>query len=214
MYYKDRKDAALKLATYLSKYKNEDSVLLAIPRGGVPIAYHIAIQYNLPIELLMTKKIGHPSNLEFAIGAVSLEDEIINHKHNISSIYIKDEVKRIRENLIKKYQLFMGNRKSINLENKVIIIVDDGIATGNTILSAIPMLRKKQPKKIIVAVPVSPPEIALKIGKVVDEFICPYTPDDFFGVGYHYQDFSEVSDNEVIHLLEDAYHIKKTYNIL
>ena len=209
MYYKNRRDAALKLATYLNKYKNEDSVLLAIPRGGVPIAYYIAKQNNIPIELLMTKKIGHPSNLEFAIGAVSLEDEIIDRRHNISNTYINDAVKRIRENMIKKYQLFMGNRKPMKLENKVVIIVDDGIATGNTILSSIPMLRKQNPKKIIVAVPVAPPEIATKLKKVVDDFICPYTPHDFFGVGYHYQDFSEVSDDEVIHLLEDIHHVKK-----
>lgn len=209
MYYKNRRDAALKLATYLNKYKNEDSVLLAIPRGGVPIAYYIAKQYNIPIELLMTKKIGHPSNLEFAIGAVSLEDEIIDRRHNISNTYINDAVKRIRENMIKKYQLFMGNRKPMKLENKVVIIVDDGIATGNTILSSIPMLRKQNPKKIIVAVPVAPPEIATKLKKVVDDFICPYTPHDFFGVGYHYQDFSEVSYDEVIHLLEDIHHVKK-----
>jgi putative phosphoribosyl transferase len=209
MYYKNRKDAALKLASYLNKYKNEDSVLLAIPRGGVPIAYHIATQHNLPIELLMTKKIGHPSNPEFAIGAVSLEDEIIDQRHNISSTYIKEEVKRLRENLIKKYQLFMGKTMPTDLENKTLIIVDDGVATGNTILSSIPMLRKKNPKKIIVAVPVSPPETAERLRKVVDELICPYTPLKFFGVGYHYQDFSEVSDEEVISLLKNLSHIKK-----
>lgn len=209
MYFKDRKDAALKLLPYLEKYKNEQAIILAIPRGGVPIAYYIAKHYNLPIDLLMTKKIGHPSNPEFAIGAVSLEDVIIDERHNISRTYMNEEVKRIRENLIKKYHLFMGDREPMNIENKVIIIVDDGAATGNTILSAIPMLRKRNPKAIIVAVPVSPPEIAMKITKAVDVFICPYTPQKFFGVGYHYQDFSEVSDEKVIRLLKDVNQIKK-----
>jgi putative phosphoribosyl transferase len=209
MHFENRKDAALKLIPSLSKFKNDDSVVLAVPRGGVPVAYYIAKYFNLPIELLMTKKIGHPSNPEFAIGAVSLEDAILDTRHNISMSYIESEIERIRESLIKKYHFFMGDKDPMNLENKTIIIVDDGIATGNTILSSISMLRKKNPKKIVVAVPVCPPETAVKIKKVVDEFICPYTPNEFFGVGYHYLDFSEVPDEEVVRLLKDANHFDK-----
>lgn len=203
MYFKDRNDAALKLSPYLNKYEKEDCVLLAIPRGGVPIACYIARQYHMPLDLLMTKKIGHPGNPEFAIGAVSLEDEIIDDRYSFSESYITGEVKRIRENLIKKYHLFMGNQNPLDIVNKVVIIIDDGVATGNTILSSISMLRKKNPKKIIVAVPVSPPEVAIKIKNTVDEFICPHTPHEFFGVGYHYRDFSQVSDEEVIRLLKE-----------
>ena len=202
MYFKDRKDAAFKLIPLLANYKNEKGIVLAVPRGGVPVAYHVARQYGFPLDLLMTKKIGHPSNPEFAIGAVSLEDFIIDKRQDISPAYINEKIKSIRESLQERYKLFMGHHKPLDLKNKIVIIIDDGVATGNTILSAIPMIRKQGPKKIVVAVPVSPPETAKKIAKEVDDFICPYMPKDFFGVGYHYRDFSEVSDEEVILLLK------------
>lgn len=209
MQFRDRKDAAFKLIPYLSKYKNDKGVVLAVPRGGVPIAYYIAKYYNFPLELLMIKKIGHPSHPEFAIGAVSLENYIIDERQNISKSYIDQQVKAIRINLKERYKLFMGDHKPLELKNKTIIIVDDGIATGNTILSSIEMLKKQHPFKIVVAVPVAPPQTAFKMKREVDDFICPYMPEDFFGVGYHYLDFSEVSDEEVIRLLKEINEFKK-----
>ncbi|MGZ4044370.1 MAG: phosphoribosyltransferase [Bacteroidia bacterium] len=209
MRYKDRPDAAFQLIPYLDKYKNDKGVVLAVPRGGVPIAYYVAKHYNFPLELLMIKKIGHPSNPEFAIGAVSLEDYIIDERQDISKSYIDEQVKAIRTNLKERYKLFMGDHKPIELKNKTIIIVDDGIATGNTVLSSIKMLRKQSPEKIVVAVPVAPRQTAIKMKKEVDDFICPYLPEDFFGVGYHYLDFSEVSDKEVIRLLKEIDEFKK-----
>src|SRR5665647_2687221 len=140
MLFKNRYDAALKLIAFLEKYKDERRVVFAIPRGGVPIGYYIAKHYNLPLELLLTKKIGHPGNEEFAIGAVSLEDYIIDERHNIPESYIENEIKRIRESLKERYKKFMGDRKPVDMEGKIAIIVDDGIATGNTLLAAIRML--------------------------------------------------------------------------
>lgn len=204
MLFRNRYDAALKLIPYLEKYKNERGVVFAIPRGGVPIGYYIAKNYNLPLELLLTKKIGHPLNEEVAIGAVSLEDYIIDERQDIPESYIENEIKRIREALKERYKKFMGDRKPVHMEGKIVIIIDDGIATGNTILSAIRMIRQKHPKKIVVAVPVSPRETAEKIKKHVDDFICLHIADDFFGVGQYYLDFSEVSDDEVIQLLKEA----------
>lgn len=211
MRFKDRKDAAMKLIPYLEKYKNEPGVILAVPRGGVPIAYYIAKKYNMPLELLMTKKIGHPSNPEFAIGAVSLEGYIVDEGLNIPKSFIDENVLKIRKNLEERYTYFMGNKKPVDLENKVVIIIDDGIATGNTILSSIKMLRKRKPKKIVVAVPVAPLQTVLKIKKVVDDFICPYIPENFIGVGLHYDDFSQVNDNEVIRLLREVNHFKSIH---
>lgn len=208
MMFKNRYDAALKLIPFLEKYKNERGVVFAIPRGGVPIGYYISKHYNLPLELLLTKKIGHPGNEEFAIGAVSLEDYIIDERHNIPESYIENEIKRIRESLKERYKKFMGDRKPVDMEDKIVIIVDDGIATGNTLLAAIRMMRQKHPKKIVVAVPVAPREAAEKIKKHVDDFICLHIADDFYGVGQFYLDFSEVSDEEVIQLLKDANHIE------
>lgn len=208
MMFRNRYDAALKLIPFLEKYKNERGVVFAIPRGGVPIGYYIAKHYNLPLELLLTKKIGHPGNEEFAIGAVSLEDYIIDERHNIPESYIENEIKRIRESLKERYKKFMGDRKPVDMEGKIVIIVDDGIATGNTLLAAIRMMRQKHPKKIVVAIPVAPREAAEKIKKHVDDFICLHIADDFYGVGQFYLDFSEVSDEEVIRLLKDANHIE------
>ncbi len=209
MYFKDRKNAASVLIPYLEKYRNISGVVLAIPRGGVPIAYDIAKEYNFPLELLMTKKIGYPSNPELAIGAVGLEDYTIDESFNVPPSYIKDSIKRIRKDLQERYQLFMENRKPLNLENKIVIVVDDGAATGNTLLSSIQMLRNKNVKKIVVAVPVSSKEAAAKIKNVVDEFICPYMPDIFIGVGHHYNDFSHVSDEQVIKLLKEIHQFDK-----
>jgi len=208
MMFRNRYDAALKLIPFLEKYKDERGVVFAIPRGGVPIGYYIAKHYNLPLELLLTKKIGHPGNEEFAIGAVSLEDYIIDERHNIPESYIENEIKRIRESLKERYKKFMGDRKPVDMEGKIVIIVDDGIATGNTLLAAIRMMRQKHPKKIVVAIPVAPREAAEKIKKHVDDFICLHIADDFYGVGQFYLDFSEVSDEEVIRLLKDANHIE------
>jgi putative phosphoribosyl transferase len=208
MRFRDRNDAAQKLIPYLNKYRNENGLILAVPRGGVPIGYPIAKMYNLPLELLMTKKIGHPSHPEFAIGAVSLEDHIIDEYHNIPQSYIDSEVGRIRKSLKERYKKFMGNRNPVNLENKTVIIVDDGIATGNTILSAVKMIKQKKPKKIVVAAPVSTYEASQKIKPLVDDFICLYMPEPFIGVGLHYIDFTQVSDEEVIQLLKDANHLE------
>lgn len=208
MMFKNRYDAALKLIPFLEKYKNERGVVFAIPRGGVPIGYYISKHYNLPLELLLTKKIGHPLNQEVAIGAVSLEDYIIDERHNIPEYYIENEINRIRESLKERYKKFMGDRKPIDVKDKIVIIVDDGIATGNTLLAAIRLIRQQHPKKIVVAVPVAPREMAEKIKNQVDDFICLHKADDFYGVGQYYLDFSQVSDDEVIHLLQEANHIK------
>jgi putative phosphoribosyl transferase len=206
--FKDRNDAAQKLLFHLKKYSAEQGVILAVPRGGVPIAYPIAKEYNFPLELLMTKKIGHPAHSEFAIGAVSLEDHIVDRRIEIPQSYIDNEIIRIRKNLRERYRYFMGKHVPLELENKIVIIVDDGIATGNTILSALKMLRKKNPKKIIVAVPLAPAQIIEKIRKEVDEVICLHSPEPFIGVGLHYENFTEVSDSEVIRLLNDANHFE------
>lgn len=207
MLFKDRLDAATKLIPYLEKYKIEHGIVLAVPRGGVPLGYLIAKRLNFPMELLMTKKIGHPLTKELAIGAVSLDEYIIDERHRIPQEYIDKEVMKIREDLQTRYIKFMGkDHQPIEVENKVVIIVDDGIATGNTILSAIKMIRRKNPKKIVVAVPVAPPQTIRKIKSFVDDLICLYSPEDFFGVGQFYLNFSEVKDEEVMNLLKEANH--------
>jgi putative phosphoribosyl transferase len=204
MLFRDRYDAALKLIPYLKKYRNETCVIMAIPRGGVPIGYYIAKYFNFPLEILLTKKIGHPWNAELAIGAVSIEDSIIDTRHSIPAPYITNAIKQIRESLIERYKKFMGNREPIDIRSKTVIVVDDGIATGNTVLASIKILQKRQPKQIVIAVPVAPEETAKKIGKEVADFVCPDILPDFTGVGMYYINFSEVSDAEVIQLLKES----------
>lgn len=201
MIYTDRQNAALKLISLLEKFKNDNCVILAIPRGGVPIGYYIARKFHFPMDLLLTKKIGHPLNKEVAIGAVSLEDEIVDNYPYINVGYIENQIEEIRESLKKRYENFVGGRTLVNVKNKTVIIVDDGIATGNTLLAAIKMIRGKSPKKIVVAVPVAPTDSAQKISDNVDEFICPIITDDFRGVGSFYLNFSQVSDEVVVEFM-------------
>lgn len=205
MLFRNRYDAAHKLLPYLEKFQGEQGIVFAVPRGGVPLGFCIAKHYHLPLELLLTKKIGHPESDELAVGAVSLEDRIIDERYNIPSSYIEKETTHLREILQVQYKKFMGNGHSLpEVKNKNIIIVDDGVATGNTILAALKMMRKKNPKKIIVTVPVAPPETIKKLRPYADDFICLHSTADFFGVGQFYMDFSEVADEEVIRLLKEA----------
>lgn len=203
MLFLDRIDAARQLTKKLEKYKGLDGVVMAIPRGGVPIGEYIARHIHFALDLLMTKKLGHPLNEEFAIGAVGLEDVIIEEKSGISAEYIETETQRIRQQLKDRYQEFVGERKPLDIEGKIVIVVDDGIATGRTILATLKMLQSKRPKKLIVAVPVASEQAAERIAAEVDEFISLYTPFPFYGVGRFYQDFAQTTDEEVIALLKE-----------
>lgn len=203
MYFNDRYDAAMQLAPLLEKYKNEKGVILAVPRGGVPIGYYLAKYLDFPLDLLMTKKLGHPGNEEFAIGAVSLEGSIVEETTGVPEQYIREETRRIREQLKERYIKFMGNKEPVDIKGKIIIVVDDGVATGRTILSTIKILRNKEPRKIVVAVPVASEEAADRIKEVVDDFICLHTPYPFYGVGRFYADFTQVEDEDVLLLLNE-----------
>lgn len=203
MIFKNRYDAAMYIIPLLAKYKNENSVILAIPRGGVPIGFHIARQFNFPLEILLTKKIGHPLNQELAVGAVSLEGAIVESAYDISPSYIASATERIRESLKERYKKFMGNNAPIDIKDKTVLLVDDGIATGATVLAAIEMIRQKNPRKIIVVAPVSSVEAAARIRRSADEFICPVIVENLIGVSRFYEDFSEVSDEDVVEILNE-----------
>lgn len=202
--FENRYDAAIQLANKLKKYEGSNSIILAIPRGGVPIGYYIAQELKLPLEIILSKKIGYPNNPEFAIGSVTMHDIIVDENYASGfKAYIDEESKKILKVLEAKFKLFMGDRKPASLKGKTVILVDDGIATGNTIMATILSLKKSNPKEIIVAVPVSPIETASKVKQMVDDFICLHIPHDFFGVGQFYDDFSQVSDEKVIELLKN-----------
>jgi predicted phosphoribosyltransferase len=199
--FKDRQEAGFLLAEKLMHYKNTDAIILAVPRGGVPIGYVIAQKLQLPLDIVLSKKIGHPFNKEFAIGAVSLDSTIIDKHPDISNEYIEQEISKLRKLLKEKYTLYRGQLNPISVKDKIVILVDDGIATGNTLLASIAMLRKKKPAKIVVAVPVLPYETVEIFLNNTDEFIYLMAPTYFRGVGGFYEKFQQVEDEEVIQML-------------
>ena len=204
MIFKDRIEAATLLANKLEIYKDKNAIILAIPRGGVPMGYVIAKQLHLPLEVVLSKKIGHPLHKEFAIGAVTLKSQVLSDAASeVSPDYIDEETKRIRALLTKRYNDYYGEKTPHQLKDKILIIVDDGIATGNTIISTIKMLHEENPEKIVVAIPVSSQDALqkLKNSPFIDEVVCLSTPINFRAVGQFYENFDQVDDAEVKTLL-------------
>jgi putative phosphoribosyl transferase len=202
--FQNRDDAGHQLAVALRAYENEDAVILAIPRGGLPLGVAISGSLKKPLDVVLTKKIGHPYNKEYAIGAVSRYNETISDTIDVSERYIEEETQRIRALLLQRYDQYYLNCQPLALENKTVIIVDDGIATGNTLLVTIALIAKKNPAKIVVAIPVASVSALNKIkqNEYVDDVVCLHTPFRFRAVGEFYNDFSSVSDEEAIKLLE------------
>lgn len=207
MFY-DRADAGEKLAKALENYKDQkDALILAMPRGGVVVAKKIADNLRLPLDIVITRKISAPGNSEYAIGAVAssgeptLNDEVIGTM-GITADYLDAEIIKQREEIKRRLQLYRGGRTSPDLKNKTVIIVDDGIATGYTILSALDFIKSQNPQKVVVAIPVAPEDSLKEIKNKVNDLICLNIPDRFFAVGQFYDQFDQVSDEEVVELLK------------
>ncbi len=200
--FQNRLQAAQLLLTKLMSLKSEQGLVLAIPRGGIPLGRVIADGLQWPLEPLLIKKIGHPENEEFAIGAVSLESMQVDPEFaQPYAKYIREESLRLRAVLAERNRRFMNGKKPAEISRKTILVVDDGVATGRTMLAGIELLREKSPAKIIVAVPVASRQAARRIAETADELVCLETPDDFFGVGQFYASFPQVDDAEVKQLL-------------
>ena len=207
--FRDRIEAGLLLAAKLKKYKNDAGIVLAVPRGGVPVAYSVAMELGFPIEVILTKKIGHPMNKEYAIGAASLTDHFIIPHDDVSDQYVERELQHIRARLREMYKRFMGDKEPESLEGKTVIVIDDGIATGNTVLGTVNVLRKSKPAKIVIGVPVASRSAVQKLSKEVDEVVAVLIPDEFYGVGAFYEDFEQVSDEEVMFYLDKLRELRK-----
>ena len=206
--YSNREEAGGLLAEKLAKYKNDkDAVIVTIPRGGVPIGYVIAKQLNLPLEIVLSKKIGHPFHKEFAIGAVTLKNIILSPvAADVPKVYIEKETERIRNLLRDRNKNYYSGKTPLSLYDKIVILVDDGVATGNTLISCIELIEQQNPSQIVVALPVAPLSAIQKIEEMhsVKQSICLLTPENFHSVGQFYEDFSQVNDAEVIKLLKEA----------
>ncbi|MFH0838165.1 MAG: phosphoribosyltransferase family protein [Patescibacteria group bacterium] len=207
MKYLNRKDAAEKLFPKLEKYKgNKDAILLAIPRGALEIGEVLRNKLKLPLDIVVTKKIGAPGNEEFAIGVVDPDgrhscNENVLATYGIPMRYVEEEAERLKHVIKRRYEDYRGSPTPPDLKGKTCIIVDDGIATGHTTEAAVDYLRRQKAKKIVLAVPVSAVDAAARLEKKVDEFICLERPDDFYAVGQFYSDFPQVSDEEAKEIL-------------
>ncbi len=204
--FKNRIDAGIQLSEVLKGFQGENLVILAIPRGGLPLGSIVAKALKAPLDVVLTKKIGHPFQKEYAIGAVSLEDIILNDAVTVTRDYIARETQRIRERLRELHDSYHKGRQPQNLKDKTVIILDDGIATGNTLLASVELVKKQQPHKIVVAVPVAPKSAIqkLKNSTNVEEVICLLVPNNFRAVGQFYDEFDKVTDEEAIRYFEES----------
>lgn len=203
----DRKEAGELLAVALKKYRHLDPVILAIPRGGVPVGYEVAKILKAPLDVVITKKIGHPVNSEYAIGALGVQGYSLNETaQGIPEDYLSNEIPRVQKIVEEKDRMYHREFPGIRISDKWIILVDDGVATGSTILVTADLLAKQSPAGIIVAVPVAPAETIRKLEKKpsINEVVCLDTPQYFRSVGEFYEHFDPVEDSEAIDLLRKA----------
>jgi predicted phosphoribosyltransferase len=203
----DRQEAGERLAQELEQYRGSDAVVLGIPRGGVAVAHAVAKALGLPLDIVMVKKIGHPDNPEFAIGAVSLDAVRVDPRYDASATWLEAEVERLRAGMLERSRRFRGDRPPEPLAGRTVILVDDGVATGHTLLATIDLLRKQRPASIVVSMPVVPPSFLTKGRSHADTFIHLLAPADFQAVGQVYADFRPVEDDEVVRLLNDAWRV-------
>ena len=203
MLFRDRHDAGKRLADALVDYRGRgDVIVLGLPRGGVIVASEVARELNAPLDTIISRKIGAPGNPEYAIGAVAeqgpvLVDEQVLDLYQISRRYVEDEAERQRREIKRRVELYREGRSLPDLRNRTVILIDDGIATGYTMLAAIEAVKAMKPRELVVAVPVAPPEVADQLRRTVDRLICLATPEPFYAVGRWYVDFRQISDEEV-----------------
>ena len=208
--FRDRREAGRLLAEKLVAYADRPHVIvLALPRGGVPIAYEVARALNAPLDVFLVRKLGVPGHEEFAMGAIAtggvrvINDEVVRAlripDHLIEAVAAKEQ-----QELARREHLYRGDRPPPDIRGKTVMLVDDGLATGFTMLAAIKALRKQQAGRIVVAVPIAPPETCDQMREQADDVICAVTPEPFYAVGLWYEDFSQTTDDEVRDLLKRA----------
>lgn len=201
----NRYDAGKQLAEKLRVYAGVQSVVVALPRGGVVVGYEIARSLGCPLDIVVTRKVGYPGNPEYAILAVDSEGSVltnITETERVDRAWLERETEKQREEAVRRIKVFRGNRLPVSLSGKTVILVDDGVATGLTIRLAIRTVKKEKPARIVVAVPVCPPDVAALLKKEANEFLVLEDPREFSGsVGAHYKAFEQVEDDEVIRLL-------------
>jgi len=211
MYFADREDAARQLAERLLSYKTQKPVVLALPRGGVPIGREIARRLDAPLDVVLVRKLGAPISPELAIGAI-VEGEPIERFINrdivaelgVPDTYIDEEVGRQTREIERRRALYLQDRPRVDVPGHAAIVVDDGIATGATMRVALQAIRRRRPARLVLAVPVAPATTIDAMRGEADDIVCLHAPDDFGAIGYFYRDFAQVNDATVIALLAAA----------
>jgi putative phosphoribosyl transferase len=209
--FENRKEAGQKLAARLLRYKSEHPVVLAIPSGGVPVGYEVALALEAPLDVIVVRKLGAPGQSELGIGAVVDGDhpqrvlnEDLVRELEVSQLYLNREVARQLAEIRRRQLAYRSGRPAIDLEGRTAIVVDDGIATGGSVRAALRGVRRAQPRRLVLAVPVAPPDTVASLRAEVDDLVCLSTPPFFGAVGEFYEDCRQTSDDEVIALLNAA----------
>lgn len=210
MIFSDRQQAGEKLALRLDSYRGKEPLILAIPRGGVAVAEPVWERLGGELDLIITRKIGAPFQQELAVGAVSgdgfvMINEQLVSKMNIPEGYIENKAAAEQAEINRRLRLYRGDRPLPSIDNRLVILVDDGVATGYTLLAALRSLQQKQPLKLILAVPVGPPDTLARLAEEVDELVYLEAPPHFAAVGQFYNRFDQVGDVEVINILQRAW---------
>jgi len=210
MIFRNRQEAGQRLASHLEKYANrKDVVVLGVPRGGVPIAFEVATALNLPLDVFVLRKLGVPGHEEFAFGAIGSGGVRILDRHVVESLglsdWIIDAVTHVeRAELVRREHTYRGGRPPLDVHGKTVILVDDGIATGASLRAGVRALGQMHPAAVVIAAPVAPQTAVNRLRCEVDDVVCDAIPETFYGVGQFYEDFSQVSDEEVNELLKNA----------
>ena len=206
----DRRDAGASLAARLEQYKDRtDVVVLALPRGGVPVGYEVARALGVPLDVFLVRKLGVPRHRELAMGAIAsggvrvLNDDVVDW-YGIAAAEIDAVTAEERIELERRERAYRDDRPPVPLQGRIVVLVDDGLATGSTMKAAVQAVRAHAPAKIVVAVPVGAPDTCREFSGVADEILCARTPDRFAAVGQWYRDFSQTTDDEVRELLHQS----------
>jgi len=202
---KNRVEAGKQLAQAI-KTASENAIVLAVPRGGVVVGYEVAKALKIPLDVIVTKKIGAPDNPELAIGAVAEDgtfilDEDLASRLFVPKEYVNEEVERMKQEIHRRLIRYRGDIPYPSLKGREVIIVDDGVATGSTLKAALRLLRHKGANTVTVAVPVGPPDTIRELEKLADRVVVLQTPEPFYAIGQFYVDFTQTSDEEVTELL-------------
>lgn len=212
--YQDRAEAGQRLAHLLKARSDmEDAFVLALPRGGVPVAFEIARAFALPLDVVVVRKLGVPVQPELAMGAVAtggvrfLNDEVI-HMARIPDDVIEGVSRRELEEVARRERAYRGDAPALAVRDRTVVLVDDGVATGSTMLAAIQAVRQMGARRVVVACPVASPETVARLETDADEVVCPLTPRDLWAIGYWYDDFEQLTDRDVRSFLEQAREIR------